>query len=55
MPKILLKENNQEIVNRRDDKNILIKLFTFIIIKIDNKDLFTDYNFIRDGIIYDKV
>lgn len=54
LSKISLKENNKEAVDKRDDKDVLIELFTLIVIRVDNKGLLIGYKFIEDGIVYDK-
>lgn len=41
-------------INREDNKNVLIKLFILIVIKIKKKDLPISYNSLGKRIIYDK-
>lgn len=55
MPKIFLKKVNNEVIDRKNDKDVLIELFTLIITKIDNRSLSIGYRFVKDRIIYNKV
>lgn len=50
LPKIYLKENNKKLVNKKDNENILIKLPILIMIKVDKKNLFTNYKFFDNKI-----
>lgn len=52
---ILLEKDNEEMIDGRKDENILIELFILIVTRIDNRDLFTSYKFVKNGIIYDKI
>ena len=52
---MILKENNKEIIDRKDNKNISIELFTIIMTKIDKKSLLIGYKFIKNRIIYNKI
>lgn len=52
---ITLEENNKEIVNRRNDKNILIELFIIIMAKINKKSLLISYKSLKNRIIYNKI
>lgn len=42
-------------VDKKDDKDILMKSSILTIIKLDNRGLLTDYKFIKNKIIYNKV
>lgn len=48
-------KNNKKVIDKKDDKNILMKLFILIITNINNRSLATSYKFIGYKIIYDKV
>ena len=49
------KKNNKEVVNRKDYKNISIKVFKIIMTKIDKKILSISYKSIRNRIVYNKI
>lgn len=51
---IILKKDNEKVINRKNEKNISIKLFIIIVIKVYKKSLLISYKFIKDKIVYNK-
>ena len=45
---------NEKLFNKKDDKDIRIKISTLIIIKVNKVDLLIKYKFIGDRTIYNK-
>ncbi len=46
---------NKRIVDKKDNKDILIDLSTFIIIRVDDRILSTDYTSVEDRMVYNEV
>ncbi len=55
MPKIHLVKYNKKIVDKKDNKDILIDLSTFIIIGVDDRILSTNYTSVEDRMLYNEV
>ena len=51
---IILKKDNEKIVNRKNEESISIKLFIIIVIKVYKKSLQINYKSIKDEIVNDE-